>query len=121
VRKIPVRYVIVSPETSTGKIKQASVRYNQTMFPVVTDTNLYLGYILMDDLEQHPDAQTAGEVLRQVRDAGQPRLAYAHGGDSYDDALVIMRAERLPFIPVVDYGGLFIGTADSSSGQRLRN
>jgi len=116
-----MRYAIVGPITSVDKIKQASVKYGQSMFPVVTATSHYLGYILLNDLEQHPDAQTAGEVLRQVRDAGQPRLAYAHGGDSYDDALVIMRAERLPFIPVVDYGGLFIGTADSSSGQRLRN
>lgn len=116
-----MRYAIVGPTTSVDKIKQASVEYGQSMFPVVTDTSRYLGYILLDDLEQHPGAQTAGEVLRQVRAAGQPRLAYVHGGDSYDDALVIMRAEGLPFIPVVDYGDLFIGTADSSSGRRLRN
>lgn len=116
-----MRYVIVSPTTSVEKIKQASVKYGQSMFPVVTDDNRYMGYILVDDLSEHSTATTAGEVLRQVRDAGQPRLACVHGGDSYDDALVIMRAEALPFIPVIDYGALFIGTVDSSSGQRLRS
>jgi CBS domain-containing protein len=106
--------------TPVERIKEAYTEHHQSMFPVVTRDNRYLGYILVDDLSEHSTATTAGEVLRQVRGAGQPRLACAHGGDSYDDALVIMRTEGLPFIPVVDYGYVFVGTIDSTSGESPR-
>lgn len=115
-----MRYAVVRPMTSVEKIRQASTKHHQSMFPVITPDNRYLGYIFMGDLSKYPMTKTAGEVLQQVRDAGQPRIACVHGGDSYDDALVIMRAEGLPFIPVVDYGDLFIGTVDSTSGKRPR-
>jgi CBS domain-containing protein len=116
-----MRYVIVGPKTPVGKIKAANEQSGQSMFPVVTDTNHYLGYVLMDDLEQHPGAKTAGEVLEEARQASLPRIACIHGGDSFDDALMVMRVERLPFVPVVDYGNHFIGTLDSSSGEGRRN
>jgi Mg/Co/Ni transporter MgtE len=111
-----MRYVIVGPTTSVEKIKQANKEYSQTMFPVVTDHDLYLGYILMDDLGSHPGVQTAGEVLEKVRQAGHPRIACVHRGDSFDDALTALRATGLPLIPVIDYDSHFIGTLDSSSG-----
>lgn len=111
-----MRYVIIGPTTPVERIKLANKEYGQTMFPVVTDTNLYLGYILMDDLGNHPRVQTAGEVLEKVRRAGHPRIAYVHRDDSFDDALTAMRAAGLPLIPVIDYDSHFIGTLDSSSG-----
>ena len=116
-----MQYVIVGPKTPVAKIKQANKQSGQSMFPVVTETDHYMGYLLMDDLEQYPEAETAGEVLEKARQAGFPRIACIHGGDSFDDALMVMRVEKLPFVPVVDYGNHFIGTVDSSSGERRRH
>ena len=110
-------HTYVRPKAKISKIKDELIGGNkQDIFAVVGDDGRYRGFIRASDLlnDKFSADSTAEEVLDD-RDNFEHRDVYIYPDTSIAQARKVIDANRISFVPIVDYNGYYVGTLDRSA------
>lgn len=110
-----MRYKVVRPQTTVEQIKAVINSDKQTMFPIVSRDEKFLGFVLEQDIANLAANTTAVEARSAAELQGKSRVISVHDDDPLDKAMIAMTANCLPFVPVVKPDGRYVGTVDANA------
>jgi CIC family chloride channel protein len=96
-------FLPVSPDDSLGKLVKSIARSKRNLFPVLTDRNMLIGVVLLDNI-RHIIFNTDMYNRVFVRDLMQPPPTHISPGDSMESVMRKFESNEAWNLPVVNNG-----------------
>lgn len=112
------KFESLPPDLTLGEASRILIAYPQSDFPILDETGVFLGFLskngIVDGLRKHGPEGSISLIM-------QPSSRPVMESTRVEQALEVMNADRIPFVPVVDQpNGPVVGLFNSQSlGEML--